>query len=121
LHSCLGCCFRNTLSTLVFPFDTSSLLLVCAIATAAPTTWKNLASKPYSYTDYTTEFGKVASIERQAIFETNLAKILAHNIEPQWTYKMGVNQFTDYTAAEFKAYYAGYSKDHAIAKNFGGT
>jgi cathepsin L len=92
---------------------------LCALATAAPTTWEDLASKSYSYTDYNTEFGKVGSTERQAIFETNLAKILAHNQEPQWTYKMGVNQFTDYTVAEFKAYYAGYSKDHAVADNLG--
>ena len=53
--------------------------------------------------------------ERQAIFETNLAKILAHNQDEQWTYKMGVNQFTDMTAKEFKAYYHDYSKDHMFA------
>ena len=30
---------------------------------------------------------------------------------------MGVNQFTDMTAKEFKAYYHGYSKDHMFAKD----
>ena len=76
-----------------------------------------LLSSQYTYADYTTEFGKAASAERQAIFETNLAKILAHNQDEQWTYKMGVNQFTDMTAKEFKAYYHGYSKDHMFAKD----
>jgi cathepsin L len=46
----------------------------------------------------------------QAIFETTLAEIIAHNQDGQWTYKKGVNQFTDMTKAEFKAYYAGYKK-----------
>ena len=97
-----------------------SFLLLCAFTAADPTTWEDLGSKPYSYADYNTEFDKVASAERQALFETNLAKILAHNQESQWTYKMGVNQFTDYTTAEFKNYYSGYAKDHAVAKNLGG-
>jgi hypothetical protein len=86
------------------------IVLTLSAIVAGSTTWEDLATKPYSYTDYTAEFGKKASADRQAIFETTLAEIIAHNQDHQWTYKKGVNQFTDMTKAEFKAYYAGYKK-----------
>lgn len=45
---------------------------------------------------------------RRAVFNSNLEKIIAHNKEPQWTYKMGVNNFTAHTVEEFKAYHNGH-------------
>jgi len=41
-------------------------------------------------------------IERQQIFEKNLGDIKTHNSNPLFTWKKGVNKFTDQTQEEFK-------------------
>ena len=43
---------------------------------------------------------------RQNIYLSNLVKISKHNSE-NYTWTMGVNNFTDLTSSEFKDYYAG--------------
>ena len=90
-----------------------ALLSFCAACVSARTTWDDLATRPYTFANYTAEFGKVyASSEekgqRRAIFEANIKTILSHNVDPQWTYKLGVNEFADRTVEEFKAYHNGH-------------
>lgn len=84
---------------------------------AAPTDTAGL--RAYTFGEYTGEFNKVyvgeEAAERAKIFGANVEKIIAHNADPQWTYKLGVNKFADMTSTEFKAYYRGYSKDHMHA------
>ncbi len=52
---------------------------------------------------------------RFSIFKANLQDILHHNSQPNITFTMGVNQFTDLTAAEFKELYVGgYGKGNPL-------
>jgi hypothetical protein len=44
---------------------------------------------------------------RMIIFEQNLIKIKAHNLDTTQTHKMGVNQFTIYTEEEFRLRFLG--------------
>ena len=44
-------------------------------------------------------------ISRQAEFQVNLEKIIAHNSNPERTWDMGVNKFSDMSDEEFKEYY----------------
>ncbi len=53
--------------------------------------------------------------DRFAIFRENLRYIVYHNSQPNITFTMGVNQFTDLTAAEFKELYVGgYGKGNPL-------
>lgn len=69
----------------------------------------SVASK--SFSKYQFDFGKkyksgLEWAERRAIFEANLNAINEHNEKfhkGEVSYKMGVNQFTDLTQAEFDA------------------
>lgn len=61
----------------------------------------------YSYEQYVAEFAKGvltsdAHTSRRQIFKQNLETINKHNSNPSKTWYMGVNQFTDWTHAEFK-------------------
>jgi cathepsin L len=72
--------------------------------------WRGLSAQEkgtYTYTDFLVEFSKSRSAKSESTFLANLAKIHAHNARNE-TWTAGVNQFTDMTAEEFKAYYAGY-------------
>jgi len=65
------------------------------------------------FTAYIKQFGKKYSHEefasRFANFRTNVEKIRIHNTQRKdATYTMGLNQFSDLTAAEFKSKYYGY-------------
>jgi len=86
-------------------------LAVIALAAAKPT-WEDLQTSPYSFEQFTEDFNRQYEAsevsERRAIFERNLEKILTHNVDPQWTYKLGVNNFADRTVAEFAAYHNGH-------------
>jgi hypothetical protein len=66
---------------------------------AAPTDTAGL--RAYTFGEYTGEFNKVyvgeEAAERAKIFGANVEKIIAHNADPQWTYKLGVNKFADMT------------------------
>lgn len=82
---------------------TLAVLVACA---AAATRWHQLDG--YSHADYELEFGKKYADDaerslRRQLFETKLAGIRRHNMDPTKTWKEGVNQFTDRTEAEFKA------------------
>jgi hypothetical protein len=95
----------------------AAAFLCCIIASASatprvgssgsgsPPRWHEL-TPDYSYAKYCAQFDKPAassSSRREAVFAANLARILAHNAEPQHTWKMGVNQFTDMTDTEFRS------------------
>jgi cathepsin L len=66
--------------------------------------WNEL--EVYSFVDYVNDFSREysykESIDRQRIFEKNLNEIKTHNNDPSFTWKMGVNHFTDQTDEEFK-------------------
>ena len=67
----------------------------------------------YTYNDFVAEHSKQSSESAQAVFETNLAKIHAHNaLNLSWT--AGVNQFADMTQAEFKSFYKGYQANMPV-------
>jgi len=106
-----------------------SLGLLAAAASAAPTTGKPTASTlasmkyQYSFEAFTADFAK--SYESDAVrakaaeaFAANLKKIELHNgavPAPSWV--MGVNDYTDMTAEEFKAVKMGRSKPTAFEHN----
>eukprot|EP01061_Rhynchopus_euleeides_P009264 TRINITY_DN183_c0_g1_i1.p2 TRINITY_DN183_c0_g1~~TRINITY_DN183_c0_g1_i1.p2 ORF type:complete len:365 (+),score=154.43 TRINITY_DN183_c0_g1_i1:64-1158(+) len=83
--------------------------LLCAmvpLCTAfVTTTWRDLQTQEYSFKHYITEYKKsyVADeyMRRQAIFDANLAKIRQHNSE-EHSWKMGLNEYADWTEQEFK-------------------
>jgi len=78
------------------------------------------------FTAYIKQFGKKYSHEefatRFANFRTNVEKIRIHNTQRKdATYTMGLNQFSDLTAAEFKSKYYGYKpikNDFLRSKNY---
>jgi len=80
------------------------------------TTWQDLERRPhYSFQDYMQEFSKSYAsfdehVKREFAFATNLKTIQAHNSDPTATYKMGLNDFTDLTAEEFKDKMRGLNK-----------
>jgi len=53
----------------------------------------------------------------QTIYLSNMIKIAKHNSE-EHTWTMGVNQFADLTADEFKQYYAGCMRVNNISRNY---
>jgi len=64
----------------------------------------------YSYADYCNEFGKISNdVNRESIFNQNMAAILSHNANPDKTWFATVNEFTDWTNAEFRAHRTGHS------------
>lgn len=91
-----------------------------AVAAAAPATgtrWHQLEG--YTHAAYEAEFGKVYATEaertyRRTLFERNLHSIKQHNKGP-FTWKQGVNQFTDRTDAEFEQL-LGYDKNLGYAR-----
>ena len=70
------------------------------------TTWRDLqANAQYSYAAYLTEFGKAPYpmqeyLRRKVVFEANLAAIRAHNADETQSWKMGLNEFSDWTKEE---------------------
>jgi len=81
------------------------LLTIIALAYAKRPTWDVLDKQAYSFNDYVIDFNKQygpAEIEyRREIFESNLRMIKNHNSQSFHSYKMGVNQLTDYTDEEY--------------------
>jgi len=59
----------------------------------------------YTFKQYIRDFNKEYSSEelemRRAIFEKKLSLVQAHNANPSFTWKEGVNHLTDYTEEEF--------------------
>ena len=54
--------------------------------------------------------------DRFKIFRSNFNQIVAHNLDVDQNFTMGVNQFTDLTPAEYKAQYVGGYKAEAEAE-----
>ena len=101
------------------------LALVCAIAQALPK-WHELDG--YKYKDFAEDtqkpyaHGSAIYKHREAIFEDRLSDIRRHNADKSQTYKRGVNQFSDWTAEEFKDYQRArpnYKPTTLEAKRFG--
>lgn len=55
-----------------------------------------------TYPAFVNHYNKVYDEKRYNIFHQNLEKIKAHNNDESNTWKMGINQFTDLSAEEFK-------------------
>jgi len=83
-------------------FKTLSLLTAVLLAATTLTTVEN-----NEFALYKAQHGKSYSATeetmRLAIFNQNVAKINAHNLDSTQTYKMGINQFTDMTQEEFES------------------
>jgi len=64
------------------------------------------------YEKYRKRYETIEEVEnRYQIFRHNLRNIILHNLDTNQNFTMAINQFTDLTPAEFKAYYAsGYDK-----------
>lgn len=79
-----------------------AILLAC-LAFASATRWFELEG--YTFEKYTKEFGKRYTpsehASRKALFNQRLEAIRAHNSNPAFTWKQGVNQLTDQTEQEF--------------------
>lgn len=82
-------------------------LVFCVAASTPAVTWRSLSADNktyYTYEHFLAEFPiKIKSVASQQIFEANLAKIHEHNAKGL-SWREGVNQFTDMSAAEFKQY-----------------
>jgi cathepsin L len=85
----------------------SCILLLALIAVVLGTKWHQLQS--YSFGHYVKEFrrdysSKSELMMRKNLFESRLEQIRKHNQDPTKTWKQGVNQFTDRTEKELKAF-----------------
>jgi C1A family cysteine protease len=77
------------------------------------------------FAKFKSDFGKVyASADEEAarfkIFQDKLAWVNQHNEEfakGMWTYTVGINQFSDMTADEFKAQYLGVKFNRTLPRN----
>jgi len=58
---------------------------------------------------------------RFSIFRTNLRNIISHNLDRSQNFTMGINQFTDLTAAEFKDQFVGGLKGDLVGSYGCGT
>ena len=90
---------------------------VATVASAARPKWHEL-SPAYTFETYKRDFGKRYAdarehAQRRDAFGANLRDILAHNANPDASWRMGVNAFSDLSAAEFKATHLGYAGSHA--------
>ena len=92
---------------------TSVLYLLSAVSPAyLRTSCDDLSARSYRYTfdEYKSEYGKSYTDDepmRKATFEANLAMIREHNEDATQTFKMGLNEFADLSALEFKAKFTG--------------
>jgi len=94
------------------------IVLAFAIACVAALDQDNLVG--YTYSQYVVDFNKhyetaAENALHEAIFNANLAEVIAHNGDVSQSYKKGINQFTDMTANEFKAY-NGYNMAQALER-----
>lgn len=84
--------------------------VLAILAAAALFSTQSSATEEYSFEQYKADFRKTYSRSgeehyRRVIFINNIARIAAHNADTTNSYRMGVNQFTDLTDAEFRAIY----------------
>jgi C1A family cysteine protease len=85
-------------------------ILGTAVATAKRPKAHEL-SPAYTFAHYARDFGKkyhaAEYVHREALFRSELHRVLAHNSDKTQLWKMGVNQFSDWTAEEKKKLYKG--------------
>jgi len=81
-------------------------IIVLLTVVAGKTTWDKLAT--YSFEQYVVEFNKHYSDAseynyRNTLFTNKLQQLMLHNSNPSYSWKVGVNQFTDMTYQEFSS------------------
>lgn len=97
-----------------------------ACAAFLPATLAFVPDAGYSFEDFYKEFprkyekGSEEYVKRKGIFDANLREVMAHNQNPQATWRRGVNEYSDLTAAEFRTSgRLGYDK--ALAREYEAT
>lgn len=91
------------------------LISLCALNSFAYRTRENTGIRPavVEFNDFTQRFNRTYSSDeydlRYDIFRNNLEHIRTHN-EKNLSWKLGVNQFADLTAEEFRMRYLGFKK-----------
>jgi len=102
-----------------------SILIFAFLAIAfGATQWNQLEG--YTFTNYAREFKrdygtKSEMLMRRNLFEARLEKIKRHNQDPTKTWKEGVNQFTDRTESERRAFLGAVGagpKKHVVSAKF---
>ena len=88
-------------------------------ASARGPRWHELEG--YSFERYVQDFQRTYANDeehqaRKSLFEARLAEVASHNANPGFTWKKGVNQFTDRTASEIRAM-LGYQKHSYVSPN----
>jgi KDEL-tailed cysteine endopeptidase len=88
------------------------LLSLCFVFTATSTRESFIDNDLTRFTSFIERFKKKYSDlkqfeERFTIFKENVKKIINHNSDSSQNFTMGINQFTDLTADEFKQEYVG--------------
>jgi cathepsin L len=83
-----------------------AMVLLVALASARHPRWNQLSS--YTFEQYVRDFNrrydKSEYQRRREVFNANLKDIQKHNADTTQTWKKGVNQFSDWTSAEWKRY-----------------
>lgn len=80
--------------------------LVLAFSGTTSVTWRSLSAadkRTYTFEHFKAEFP--GSVHDETTFESNLAKIHAHNAKHARSWTAGVNSFTAMTTAQFKDHY----------------
>jgi cathepsin L len=84
------------------------VLLLAIVESRRGPSWQQLPT--YSFEAFTRDFGRRYApgtdefAKRKANFEANVADAIAHNSNPSNSWKKGINQFSDWSFAEFKNY-----------------
>lgn len=92
------------------------LVLAVLYASVAYASSSFLLEPGYSFDDFVQDFGRsfrhgtVEYERRKKVFDVELKKILAHNMDPSSTWKRGINQFSDMTREEFASTRTGYNQ-----------
>ena len=116
--------FSSRLMRCILPAVFAVLLFVSLASARVAPRWNELTVE-YTYAKYAADFGKSADVKsteykkREQIFNDHLREILQHNSNPSRTFHMGVNQFSDWTHEEKKAYNK--FKAGGALKNYKGT
>ena len=88
--------------------DNKSLLVIITLLTSVALLYSSIEQKD-DFLEYKKAFNFKWSAEEEAfrriIYLHNMETIQKHNADETQTYKMGVNQFTAISDAEFKAQY----------------
>jgi len=78
-----------------------------------------------SFSNWTIQYNKtyngvMEQYYRESIFNENVRKINEHNADERYTYSLGLNQFADLTATEFKQQYVtgGYNRPYPRYANY---